>query len=96
MICFWVISVEYDQAMKEKRQKGESREERGAFVGSSPRPFKNYEFHYFGPLWANGALGDILTSIVSNSHFGKRLVARDMTICGFYVGPHVNEHVDYA
>ena len=29
------------------------------------------------------SLGDILTSIVSNSHFWKRSEAWDMTICGF-------------
>ena len=36
----------------------------------------------FGCLWVYGALGDILTSIVSNSHFWKRSEARDMTIFG--------------
>ena len=33
-----------------------------------------------------GALGDMLNSIVSNSHFWKRLGARDMTIFGSHVG----------
>ena len=31
----------------------------------------------------------MLTSIVSNSHFGKRLGTRDMTIFGSHVGPHI-------
>ena len=35
-----------------------------------------------GALWVCGALGDILTSIVSNSQFWKRSEAREMTICG--------------
>ena len=35
------------------------------------------------------ALGEMLNSIVSNSHFGKRLGARDMTIVGSHVGPHI-------
>ena len=39
-------------------------------------------------LLAAGALGNMLTSIVSNSHFGKRLVTRDTTILGSQVGPH--------
>ena len=34
----------------------------------------------FEPFWACEALGNMLTSIVSNSLFGKRSVARDMTI----------------
>ena len=36
-----------------------------------------------------GAFGDILGSIVSNSHFGKRSGARDMAIFGSYVGLHI-------
>ena len=35
------------------------------------------------------ALGNILTSIVSNSHFGKRPGARDVTVFGYHVGPHI-------
>ena len=33
----------------------------------------------FDSLWVYGALGDILTSMVSNYHFWKRSEARDMT-----------------
>ena len=44
-------------------------------------------------LWVNGALGDILSSIVSNSHFRKRPVARDMTIFGSHILPHVTGNV---
>ena len=36
-----------------------------------------------GALWVYQALGCILTSIVSNSHFGKRLVAQDMILAAF-------------
>ena len=43
-------------------------------------------------LWVWEALGDILTSIVSNSHFGKRSVARDITIFGFYCLLHVTNN----
>ena len=32
-----------------------------------------------GSLWVHEALGDMPASIVSNSHFGKRLGARGMT-----------------
>ena len=39
-------------------------------------------------------LGDTLTSIVSNFHFGKRPIAREMTTFGFYVRAHVSEHVN--
>ena len=33
-------------------------------------------------------LVDMLNIIVSNSHFGKRPIARVMTIVGSHVGPH--------
>ena len=46
----------------------------------------------FEPLWVYRAVGDILTSIVSNSHFAKRPAARDMTICGSHFLPHVTNH----
>ena len=45
------------------------------------------------PFWVRAALGNILTSIVSNSHLGKRLVDRDMTISGSHVDPHVSADV---
>ena len=41
-----------------------------------------------------GALGNILTSIVSNSLFGKRAGVQDMTILGSQVGSHVSGTVD--
>jgi hypothetical protein len=40
------------------------------------------------------ALDNILTGIMCNSHFGKRLGARDMTIFESHVGPHVL-HIAY-
>ena len=43
----------------------------------------------FDPHWMYQTLGDMLRSIVSNSDFWKRLGARDMTICGSHVGPHI-------
>ena len=39
------------------------------------------------------ALGDILTSVVSNPPFGKGPGARDMTILGSHFLPHVSESV---
>ena len=42
-----------------------------------------------------GALGDILTSIVSNSHFGKMLGARDMTTFEFHFLVHVTNNEFY-
>ena len=41
-----------------------------------------------GSFWVRGAFGNMLTSIVPNSHFRKRPGARDMTIFGSHVGPH--------
>ena len=41
-----------------------------------------------------GALGNIITSIVTNSHFVKWLVARLLIIFGSHVASHVSEHVD--
>ena len=52
----------------------------------SPALSKLLNFTVFGSLWVREALGDILTSIVSNSHFVKRSVPRDETIFGFHVG----------
>mgnify|MGYP000267374036 CR=1 FL=1 len=45
----------------------------------------------FDPLWVCGALGDMLTNIVSNSHFGKRPTAREMTT---FVSHVVSESVN--
>ena len=47
----------------------------------------------FDPLWVYEALGNTLTSIVSNSHFGKQPVAPGMTIFVSHVLPHVNGNV---
>ena len=48
---------------------------------------------YLIPFWVYWALGDMLNSIVSNSHFGKRPTAWVMTIFGYHVGAHVSESV---
>ena len=48
-----------------------------------------------GPFWMCGTLGNILTSIVSNSLFGKRPGARDMTMFRSHVGLHVNENLTF-
>ena len=44
-------------------------------------------------FWVGGALGSILTIIVSSYHFGKRPVARDMTICVSPFFPDVTGNV---
>ena len=44
-----------------------------------------------GALWVYRTLGDMLTSIVSNSNFGKRSAARDMAIVGSHFLPSVTE-----
>ena len=46
-------------------------------------------FMIFESFWVCEALGNILTTIVSNSHFGKRPGPRDMTIFESHVGPHI-------
>ena len=56
-------------------------------------PLKIFELIIFGLLWVRGAIHNILTSIVSNSHFGNRPIARDMTICWSHVGPRASENV---
>ena len=43
-------------------------------------PFKLIISIILGALWVYRALADMLTIIVSNSHFGKRPAARDITI----------------
>ena len=47
----------------------------------------------FASFWVCGLHGNILRHIVSNSHFGKRAVARDMTISELHVDSHVSENV---
>jgi len=46
-------------------------------------------------MFGCGTLGNILTSIVSNSLFGKRPGARDMTMFRCHVGPHVNDKLTF-
>ena len=46
------------------------------------------------PMYLHEALGNILTSIVSNSHFWKRPGARDMIVFGSHVSPHI-PNIDY-
>ena len=43
----------------------------------------------FASFWVQGTLENILISIVSISHFGKRLWAQGMTILGSHVGTHI-------
>ncbi len=43
-------------------------------------------------LWVHEALGDMLTSIVSNSHFGNRPGAKDMIIIIIF-SSHFLSHV---
>ena len=60
------------------------------------RPLKtHYSYQLSVVFWVGGALGNILTSVVSNSYFGKRLVARDITSLGSHVDPHDSENADY-
>ena len=54
-----------------------------------PDPSKLIILIRFDPFWVYRALGNILKSIVSNSHFGKRPGARDMTILRCHVGAHI-------
>ena len=58
----------------------------------TPGPVETHEFN-FGSFWMCATLGKILTSIESNSHFGKRLGARDMTICVSHLFFPVTENV---
>ena len=50
---------------------------------------KRNNFYVFDAFWVCGTFGNILTSIVSHSHFGKRPRAQDMTIFGCHIGPHI-------
>ena len=56
-------------------------------------PSKLMLFIIFDTLWVCETLGDILTSRVSNSHFGKRRGARDMTTFGSHSLPHVTGNI---
>ena len=66
---------------------------------STAPPFdtpENYLFQSFSiPLWLCEALGDILTSIVSNSYFGKRPGAREITTFGSIVSFMLPEMLNY-
>ena len=57
--------------------------------GVSSDPSKLINLIIFECFWVRGALGKILTNIVSNYHFWKRPVAGDMTICGLNFLLHV-------
>ena len=63
--------------------------------GRALDPSKHLILIIFDPLWAYRTLGDILTNIVSNSHFGKRPVARAVTIFVTHVLPQVTEDVNF-
>ena len=52
----------------------------------SPRPLKLMILIICGAFWVYRALWDMLNIIVSNSHFGKRPAAREMTTLGSHVG----------
>ena len=41
---------------------------------------RRYNLFILEAFWVYRALGNMISSIVSNSHFGKRSVIRDMTI----------------
>ena len=56
-------------------------------------PSKAISFITFGSLWVHDALGNMLTSIVSNPHFGKRPGTRHMTSCSSHFLPHVTNNV---
>ena len=63
--------------------------------GDRPRPSKLFYFFISDSLWVYVALGNILSSIVSNSHFGKRPVASDMMIFGLHFLLQITESVNY-
>ena len=54
--------------------------------GSSLDPLKLIILIILGALWVHQTLGDMLNIIVSNSHFGKRPTAREMTTFVSHVG----------
>ena len=62
------------------------------YLGVLSSPFGPYKLNILiilGALWMYRAIGDMLSIIVSNSHFWKRLGARDVTIFGYHVGSHI-------
>ena len=58
-------------------------------LGNRADPSKLIILIISDPFWMCEALGNMLTRSVSNSYFGKRPAARDMTILRFHVGLHV-------
>ena len=62
--------------------------------GPSLDPSKLINFIILDYLWVYEDLGDILSGIVSNSHFGQRPEDRDMTIFASHASPH-NPSIGY-
>ena len=58
-------------------------------LGETSWSLKTYEFIIYDPFWLDGALRNMLTSMLPNLHFGKRVGAQDMIIFGLHVGPHI-------
>ena len=61
--------------------------------GTMLRPPKTYYFNYFGGPWGVPGFGDMFSMTVSNSDFGKRSAAGDMTTFLSHVRAHVSESV---
>ena len=61
--------------------------------GSPLDPSKLFLLSIFESLWVCEAIGSILSCIVSNSHFGKRPAAGDMSICSRNFHGHVTNNV---
>ena len=61
--------------------------------GRALDPLKLIVLIIFDSLWVSGALGNIRTSIVSNSPFGKRPWVLDMSISGYHFLLHVTNNV---
>ena len=61
--------------------------------GTPLDPSKLIIFIILGALWVHEAFVDMLPSIVSNSHFGKRSGAGDMIIFSSHCLMHVTNRV---
>ena len=61
--------------------------------GPSLDPLKLIILIVLGALWVYQTLGDMLAIIVSNSHFGKRYIARVMNIFSPHFLPNVSNIV---
>ena len=57
-------------------------------MSSTPDPLKLIALVFVEFFWMRGTLSCTLISILPNSHFGKRLGARTMTLLGSHVGFH--------